>query len=187
MAKSLNDKLPLYSPPESVWENIEQGLNDAPLQEAITQLPTHEPPLQIWFDITAQLPKPQNNGWRYAVAAMVVFAIGMIVILSLPNRGEMATIAYSQEKINPKAVVVPDKAIEQQYAHLVALCQKRATVCEKPEFKSLKQELDDLTSASNQLKEALGAYNTDAALSAQLAEIDRERADILKKLNERIL
>ena len=61
MAKSLNDKLPLYSPPESVWENIEQGLNDAPLQQALSQLPTYEPPVQTWFDMAEQLPQPQQT------------------------------------------------------------------------------------------------------------------------------
>ena len=187
MEKSLNDKLPLYSPPESVWENIEQGLNDAPLQEALGKLPTYEPPVQTWFDIAAQVPHPQRNWWRYAAAAVVVLAVGIGSYLTLKPATENATIAYSQEKINPKAIVATNETIEQQYAHLQALCQKRVTVCEKPEFKNLKQELDDLTAAGNQLKEALGAYNTDATLSAQLSEIERERADILKKLNERIL
>jgi hypothetical protein len=186
MAKSLNDKLPQYSPPESVWENIEQGLNDAPLQQALSQLPTYEPPVQTWFDIAAQLPQQQRNWWQYAAAAVVVLVVGIGGYLTIKPANENATIAYSQEKINPKTMVTTNPTIEQQYAHLQALCQKRVTVCEKPEFKNLKQELDDLTAAGNQLKEALGDYNTDAALSAQLSEIERERADILKKLNERI-
>lgn len=187
MAKSLNDKLPLYSPPESVWENIEQGLNDAPMQEALSKLPTYEPPVQTWFDIAEQLPQPKRNWWQYAAAAIVILAAGIGGYLTMSPMNENATIAYSQEKINPKTIVTTNETIEQQYAHLQALCQKKITVCEKPEFKNLKQELDDLTAAGNQLKEALGAYNTDATLSTQLSEIDRERADILKKLNERIL
>lgn len=186
MAKSLNDKLPLYSPPKSVWENIEQGLNDAPLQEALGKLPTYEPPVQTWFDMAEQLPQPQRNWWRYVAAAVVVLAVGIGGYLTMNYTDKNATIAYSQEKINPKTIVTTNETIEQQYAHLQALCQTKITVCEKPEFKNLKQELDDLTAAGNQLKEALGAYNTDAALSAQLSEIERERADILKKLNERI-
>lgn len=186
MAKSLNDKLPQYSPPESVWENIEQGLNETPLQKALSQLPTYEPPVQTWFDMTEQMPQPQRNWWRYAAAAVVLLAVGIGGYLTMKPNYENATIAYSQEKINPKTIVTTNQTIEQQYAHLQALCQKRVTVCEKPEFKNLKKELDNLTAAGNQLKEALGAYNTDATLSAQLSEIERERADILKKLNERI-
>jgi uncharacterized protein HemX len=187
MAKSLNDKLPLYSPPESVWENIEQGLREVPLQEALNQLPIYEPPVQTWFDIAAQLPQPRRNWWRYAAAAVVVLAVGIGGYLTMSPTNENATIAYSQEKLNPKAAVTANETIDRQYAHLQALCQEQITVCEKPEFKTLKKELDDLTAASNQLKEALGRYNTDATLSAQLSEIEQERADILRKLNERIL
>ncbi|WP_428657161.1 anti-sigma factor [Runella sp.] len=187
MSKSLKDKLPLYSPPESVWENIEQGLNETPLQEAIRKLPVHEPPTQTWFDVSAQLPHSQRSWWRYAAAAVVILLIGVVGYISLQRSNENAIISYSQEKLNPKTMVLPNETIEKQYAHLQALCEERVTVCEKPEFKALKQELDDLTVAGNQLKEALGAYNTDAALSAQLSEIEQERADILRKLNERIL
>lgn len=183
---SLKDTLPHYSPPQSVWENIEQGLNEAPLQEALSKLPAYEPPVQTWFDIAAQLPKQQPRWRRYAAAAAVVLAVGISGYFILQQRTEKATISYSQEKFNPKAAITANETIDRQYAHLQALCEERVTVCEKPEFKILKQELDDLTAASNQLKDALGTYNTDAALSAQLSEIEQERADILRKLNERI-
>lgn len=183
---SLKDKLPHYSPPQSVWENIEQGLNEAPLQEALSKLPTYEPPVQAWFDIAAQLPNPQNRWRHYAAAAAVVLAVGIGGYFILHQRAEKAIISYSQEKLNPKTAVTANETIDRQYAHLQALCEERVTVCEKPEFKILKQELDDLTAASNQLKDALGTYNTDAALSAQLSEIEQERANILRKLNERI-
>lgn len=186
MAKSLNDKLSQYSPPESVWENIEQGLNEAPLQEALRTLPTYEPPVQVWFDIAAQLPNPQKRWPQFAAAAAVVLAVCTGAYFILHRKVEKATISYSQEKLNPKTAVTANETIDRQYAHLQALCEERITVCEKPEFKTLKQELDNLTAASNQLKEALGPYNTDAALSAQLSEIEQERADILRKLNERI-
>ena len=186
MAKSLKDTLPQYSPPESVWENIEQGLKEAPLQEALSKLPTYEPPVQAWFDIAAQLPNPQKRWRHYAAAAAVVLAVGIGGYFILHRKLEKPTISYSQEKLNPKTTVTANETIDRQYAHLQALCEERITVCEKPEFKTLKQELDDLTAASKQLKEALGPYNTDASLSAQLSEIEKERADILRKLNERI-
>ena len=193
MAKSLNDKLPSYDPPEELWERIDNELSPhrdgtpRGLGAALNKLPTYEPPVQTWFDMAEQLPQPQRNWWRYAAAAVIVLAVGVGGYLTMKPMNENATIAYSQEKINPKTIVTTNETIEQQYAHLQALCQTKITVCEKPDFKNLKQELDDLTAAGNQLKEALGAYNTDATLSAQLSEIERERADILKKLNERIL
>jgi hypothetical protein len=186
MENSLKDTLPQYSPPESVWKNIEQTLNETPLQEALNKLPTYEPPVQAWVEIAAQLPNSPRTWWQYAAAAAVVLAVGIGGYVAMQPNADKATISYSQEKINPKTMVAPDETIDQQYAQLQALCEDRVTVCEKPEFKHLKQELDNLTAASNQLKDALGSYNTDAALSAQLSEIEQERADILRKLNERI-
>ncbi len=184
MKKSLKDNLPLYLPPESVWENIARELHENPLREGLDKLPTYEPPVQTWDEIKTQLEQPRKIGWRYAAAAAVVVAIGVYLTLQLSE--EKASISYSEEKLTPKTAVTSTETIDRQYARLQVLCQSRVTVCEKPEFKSLKQELDDLTAAGNQLKEALGAYNTDAALSAQLSEIEQERADILRKLNERI-
>ena len=186
MAKSLNDKLPAYLPPESVWEGIEQTLNDLPLQEAVQKLPAYTPPPQTWQKIEQQLPAPTRQWHWYSVAAAIIILLGIGTYQILNSNSIQTKISYSEEIINPKLQPVVDQSLDKQYAQLQAICKKEVTLCEKPDFKSLKQELEQLTLASHQLKDALGNYNTDANLSAQLSEIEAQRADILKKLNERI-
>jgi two-component sensor histidine kinase len=143
MAKSLNDKLPQYSPPESVWENIEQGLNDAPLQEALSKLPIYEPPVQTWFDIAAQVPNYQIHWWRYPVAASVaVLIIGFGEYLA-SKQAENLTIGQSYAHIQALAqqeattFKSSNKTIKQSHANIQALAQQEATT-----FKSDKKTIE---------------------------------------------
>ena len=55
-------------------------------------------------------------------------------------------------------------------------------LCEQPEFKQLHNELEELTSAKNELASALGDFGTDANLVTQIKEIELERNDIVKKM-----
>lgn len=193
MSNILKNKLPNYTPPESVWENIREELN--PLK----QLASYEPPESVWENIeknnvsvkvrklSFETQKVKAALWSLRIAASVaLLLVGFGAYLSYKNDTDTVKISYSQEKLPTQTQVRTNPNLEQQYAHIQAICQKRIAVCEKPEFKNLKQELDDLTAAGNQLKEALGAYNTDATLSTQLSEIERERADILQKLTASI-
>ena len=55
-------------------------------------------------------------------------------------------------------------------------------VCDIPEFKTLKTELDELTTAQNELRHALGLYADDPELVSQMVQLERERDLILQKL-----
>ncbi|WP_028524242.1 hypothetical protein [Runella limosa] len=187
MSDLLKHKLPTYTPPESVWEAVEQGLNEAPLKEALQHLPMHEPPAQVWLELTESLPTARPlRWWRYAAAATITGLLCFVGYVFLHSPSEDTKLTYSQEKAFSSALPAQNEAIDQQYEQLQAFCETKTPVCEKPEFKDLKQQLDELTIASRQLKEALGEYNTDASLSSQLSDIEHERAELLKKLSERI-
>ena len=187
MSDLLKHKLPTYTPPESVWEAVEQGLNEAPLKEALQHLPTHEPPAQVWLELDETLPAARPlRWWRYAAAAAITGLLCFVGYVFLHSQSEDAKLTYSQEKAFPSALPTQNEALDQQYEKLQAFCETKTPVCEKPEFKDLKHQLDELTIASRQLKEALGEYNTDASLSSQLSDIEHERAELLKKLSERI-
>lgn len=190
MSDLLKHKLPTYTPPESVWEAVERGLEEAPLQEALHRLPTHTPPTELWAAIEQELPRPvirRSGGWQYAAAAVVTGLLFFVGYFLLRFQQEESRVTYSEEHIPTKALPSGNIALDRQYEKLQAFCKTKTTVCEKPEFKHLKQQLDDLTLASKQLKEAIGEYNTDAALASQLSEIEQERAQLLQKLAERIM
>jgi hypothetical protein len=68
------------------------------------------------------------------------------------------------------------------YSIIETLCQEALPVCEEPQFKKLKAELDDLTRAHTELKNALGNFADEPELVAQLVEIERSRNQILQQL-----
>jgi len=177
--------LPIYTPPESVWEEIAKELN--PLREAAT----HTPPESVWEGIEEGLESRQvipigRSFWQktrfYAAASMALLLIcwGSYVFLNKSSE----TIAYSQEKQPEQVAAYP--LIDAQYDRIQQLCEQCVAICENPDFKNLKHELDDLTAASQQLKEVIGDYNTDDALHTQLAEIEKERGEILRRLTQQI-
>jgi hypothetical protein len=193
--QKLKQILPTHNPPDAVWERIAEELS--PLREVAA----HHPPESVWENIEKDMgpvtarPDWQSGGesfghtglpmynWRVA-AGLLVPVLGFAIwfwMLKKPSE----TISYSEEK---SAIQTPlaDDEVEQQYARIQALCVQRVAACETPDFKNLKRELDDLTTASQQLRDAMGAYNTDEALTQQLSDIERERGLILRRLEQKI-
>jgi len=173
--------LPTYTPPESVWKGIEQQLNEAPLHEALRELPMYEPPQRLWYDIDARLDQHQNRWWWYAAAGLILPFVGIGLYLLLFYHPQEA-VRYSVEHKTLQISKPNNSSTEQQYAQIEAYCQRQMAQCDTPDFRALKRELDELTTAQKQLKEVIGQYNTDENLMAQLTEIEQERSKILQKL-----
>jgi hypothetical protein len=196
--------LPTYQAPIMAWDKIENALHieqDQVLRTAIQQLPTHIAPPQIWKNIAQSLDSPKTSlkivktsYLRYAVAAAsigVVLATGLWFLNKSDNVSSVAQIenvTYSQEvaalptETQKTDIVTHDEAIKK----VNTFCEKQAVVCEKPDFQALKSELEELTAAKNELQEAIGEFNTDENLVAQLSSIEEEREEILKKLLNKI-
>lgn len=68
------------------------------------------------------------------------------------------------------------------FSILETLCREALPVCEEPQFKQLKAELDELNNAHTALKNALGNFADDPEMVAQLIEIERSRNQILQQL-----
>ena len=193
-----------YNAPLSVWEKLETCLptdTDAVLRAAIKQLPTHDAPPQLWLGISEALDAPvvmlkvvKKSYLRYAVAAA---SVGVVLACSLwfLNKSSRASdivqlenVSYTQElailptEVEKVAAIAHDKDIEK----VNKFCEKQVVVCEKPDFQALKSELEELTEAKKELQEAIGEFNTDQNLVAQLSSIEEERGEILKKLMTKI-
>ncbi len=196
--------LPSYQAPLMAWENIENTLpsmEDSVLKSAIQQLKVYDAPPQVWENIIQAL-NPKVSGLRivkksylrYAAAAV---SVGIVLVAGLwflnkPNEtsnvAQIENVTYSQEvavlptETQKTTIVTHDEAIKK----VNTFCEKQAVVCEKPDFQALKSELEALTAAKNELQEAIGEYNTDQNLLAQLSDIEEERDEILKKLLNKI-
>ncbi len=183
----MNIKLPEYDPSDEVWQHIEAKLNDDVLQKAIGQLPQYEPKEELWNQIEEQL-KPKTKiikftAWQWvAVAASVAVLIGAFFIYLPDNQ----PISYSEEQIDKNLQLNPHDDSNKQYEQIVAYCKEQTYVCENPEFKSMKTELDELQNASYQLKDAMGTYNTDPELMTQFTEIEQQKTELLRKMAAKI-
>jgi hypothetical protein len=235
--KNALDRLPQYSPPAGLWEEIESVLEaDEMIAGAVRELPSYTPPGMIWENIAANLDQiPQHRTatrlilstrvlmvaaslaillaaalWLFrpesAPAVAVVNPIKIItpeLVASLPENNTTTPfpnplkpvknvfkktktvpgdISFSQKVVDNQLMEVCREQENEAFELVQNLCREQMPVCEIPEFKSLKTELDELTLAQTELREALGQYADDPQLVSQMVQIERERAAILQKL-----
>jgi len=199
--------LPSYSPKDNVWDHISMELDadlaSTQLKETVAELPKYSPPAFVWDHIEEALKADEvmepveekvaakvvrfPNWKKYASAAA---AIALIISLAIPfiseNVDPNISVSYSEEVIQDDIFNDDWDADEDAFQMVMDQCKHRVLACEQPEFKMLKEELEELNMARKQLKEAIGGYNTDSNLLAQLTQIEIERSDILKKMVDRI-
>jgi hypothetical protein len=160
--------------------------------DILKNLPTHQPPDLVWEQIEARLDEtktktmPLRTIWLAAASVATLLVAGLWFLNIIQKTPDKEHITYSTEKFDKSLIVKPSDTIEEQCAVIEKFCETKANSCEKPAFKTLKNELDQLNAARRQLKEAIGNYNTDPFLLAQLTDIETERADIVKKLTAKI-
>lgn len=174
-------QLPEYEPAEDVWKKIEAGLNEDIMKKAIGQLPMYEPAEDVWTSINQQLNPHKSKviAWRWAsVAAVVLLVAGLFIYEQM----DASDISYTQETLDKQLLLSATDDSQKQYEMIVAYCRKETFVCQNPEFKELKSELEDLNTASTQLKEAVGNYNTEPELMVQLTAIEQQKADLIRKM-----
>ncbi|GAB3512338.1 hypothetical protein [Emticicia fontis] len=178
-------QLPEYEPSDDVWKRIEAGLNNDVLQKAISQMPQYEPAEEVWNTINQEI-NPHKSKiiiWKWASMAASILLIAGILLY---KRWDKPDISYSQEKLDKQLLLSATDDSQKQYEMIVAYCKEQTYICQNREFKELKSELEELNLASVQLKEAVGSYNTEPELMAQLSSIEQQKADIIRKMAMKI-
>jgi hypothetical protein len=187
-----------YEPSTMVWQNIDSVLQnidneDIKLKNALKTLPQHEPPAVIWMKIMQELPVRRTAILRVisdtrlaAAAAMIglILTLGVLYYANQPAKDSIE-LAYTKEVVDDEILknnTTINAEDEQAFAMVEDICQQQSFICEQPEVKTLKNELDELNSACSELKEAIGQYGTDATLLQQLSSIEQERTEVLKKI-----
>lgn len=186
--------LPVYEAPDTVWPHI------------AAQLPQEQPNWTIQTPKAAIVEDPvplgKHNPWKvfrksalwgrgafaYAVAAAMLCLLAAVVFMrpiGAPTN-EVGQISIKQETLDGQlaALWMESNQEDDAFEMVQHLCQAQAPVCEAPEFKNLKTELDELTEAKNTLRHAMGQYADDPELASQMADIERERSAILRELVE---
>jgi len=184
-----------YEPPESVWMNIDGGLGaqgkDAAQARLLKSLPQYEPPDQVWEGIVKKLAekpgaKVVRMRWGQALAVAASLALLLVVYWQLNSpaaiQPDNVTITFSEETVDPLLLDHDWEADEDVFREYLAMCEAREFICEQPEFKQLREELEELTAAKEELKEVTSTFGSDPMLITQIKEIELERTGILKKM-----
>ncbi|MGB3798653.1 MAG: hypothetical protein WA952_02495 [Lewinella sp.] len=181
------DRLPDYDAVGDSWSAIDGKLAratsgaDAPLSN---RLPTHVPPPGVWNTINKGLDEdkqarmrrlPLRRWMRIAAAAAVLIAFTSVFMLY--DGGPDISYAYSREAA-PQPVVADWDDDENSFQ----LARQEVEARNEPHLNNLGHELDELSSAREEVKAMLVAYGDDPGVVQQLAEIERERDDVYRRI-----
>ena len=193
-------QLPRYEPPELVWTELTARLEaqegDRALHEAIRGLRTYEPPESVWTQIDRQLDQggasavPRLRRLYTGLAAAAAVLVLLIAGINLwSNREASPRIAYAvEERSAPgvSAIAVDWNADEELIGEVVSLLEESPRAIHQPAYQTLREELDELNEAKEELEMIMNKYGTDAGTIRQLKEIELERTTIIKEMAEKI-
>ena len=189
------DALPQYGAAAGAWEGIEKAMTP-PLAE---RLPAYRPPAEVWNGLSRRLdaverPEQTPAGTTTAPPAtakvrrlwptVMGIAAALALLLSVGfgllrnyDAGPTVTYAFSQEPA--PAPIVKDWHLEDaNFAVVTAEIEAR----DEPALNTLHHELTELTEASQEVQAVLVAYGDDPKVVRQLAEIERDRSDIYRRI-----
>ncbi|PPK88836.1 hypothetical protein CLV84_1809 [Neolewinella xylanilytica] len=180
------DRLPRYEGDARCWSAIKAMLDDA--AEGATarladRLPTYAPPPAVWngvnkgLDVTKRAPVRRLPRRWASMAAAVAVVVSFSVVFLTYNPGPEVSYAYSRETAPPPVVADWDNDETSFNRARLEVAQRN-----EPHLNNLGHELDELTSAREEVKAMLVAYGEDPGIVRQLAEIERERNDVYRRI-----
>ncbi|MEM6320295.1 MAG: hypothetical protein AAF960_21685 [Bacteroidota bacterium] len=171
-------KLPVYDPPESVWNNV---ANSLVLRGGIEGLPEYEPSEKSWGRIEKRLVSAKRKHWqKWAIAATI-----LIVICGnwwVNQQLAPSDFTYSTEIVEAKALQINWETDQTVLSQIISICEAKKGICTDDEFQDLEFSLQELDEAKNELKVAIATYGVDMELLTQLEKVERERTAVLKEM-----
>lgn len=186
-----------YSPPDTVWENIdmelELGADEFVSKKMLAELPEHEPPEMVWEKISKRIRSKGSARlvpmrWRRplsiaaSIAALLAAYFTIQPLTPIPSGEEKISLVYSTETIDNRLLENDWDQDDEAFELYKELCDAKKYICEHPEFQTLQNEFEELTAAVEELEYAIGNYGSDASLVLQIKEIELERTGLFKKM-----
>jgi hypothetical protein len=182
--KNALSRLPDYEPEDGIWLTLTHKLDEQPLKGALKELPEYEPGEMLWDLIARKTPTGKSPFIQWYAAAMVLFCLGTGWWIFSQN--DHQPVSFSEETIDSRLQSEAGQRTDQQYKLLKAYCETETLVCNSKNYKQLQQEYEKLNDASQQLQQAMGAYNTEAELVRQFNMVEEQKADVLNEMAKMI-
>lgn len=186
--------LPAYTAPDGKWDDIADRLDEESQFDRITEvaadLPLMKAPDEGWKAIEQGLDRPRRRrllpvGWMRAAAVLTVL-IGIAWAL-WPEGNQLQVVVRVEDQTPDPSLLDSDwDTDEEAFAEVVSLYQRHRTIFPQEEQRPLIKELEELNEARAELKDAMELYGRDATLLRELADIERARSGILKKMAQKI-
>lgn len=145
----------------------------------------HHEKERIWQNIEGRIKKRKEIRhlyWRYAAiaATISILAVAHIEIMSNDDVSYTTSeeIVHQLEKDGSDVMKMETDAIE--FIHYS--CEANIVACDTPEFKELKQELDQLDQEIQHLDEMISMYGKDEFLIKSKIKIENHKSEITRKL-----
>jgi len=184
-SKLLQD-LPVFLPPEEVWEKIEMSLPST--GNGLDRLPQYQPSEQVWRRIEDGLHQKSGRPRRYflwiSAAATLLAIVWFFPANPLAGKAgpSVSGVSFSREIVDASLLQRDWEQDAEDFELIGRLCANSAFTCANPDMQSLQMEMEELSNAKEALEKALGKYGADPDMIAQLAQIERTRTAILKRM-----
>lgn len=145
---------------------------------------------ELWERVERKLhPKKKLsiNYWWYSAAASFIF--GIVVMNHFLTEDNYETISYGKVE----EVVIQHDMTTAEYLDLETLsfihenCEKDIHVCQTPEFKELKSQLDEASSEIENLNDMISRYGDSPELVKSKIQIENFRSQIMRELVQIII
>ena len=177
--KKAIDGLPKYSPKANLWDNISDAINiqedEKALHEALSELPMHTAPDQIWSKIEQELPGTSKlkRLWLkpLAAAATVAILIGLFVINSQTSFGdEIVKVSHKELPVLKEEFVNLNQFNNtQRDSAFRTIVQSQKKISD--DAKVILAELEEIRSDKAGLKSRLSKYDTNSDLQNKLRAV----------------
>ncbi len=183
-------RLPEYDPDAGLWERIAAELDSRQaLSGPLKALPEYEPALGSWEGISAQLasaepPKAVLAGWLRMAASVCLVVVAWAAGRQFFRERETISVVYTREKAPEKVPYreAPDQAGQAAYAFIWSRCQQQLAVCQSPQFRELKAQLDELDAQAEKLRRELDRYGENHDLIRAQIKIENLKSEVTKEL-----
>jgi len=188
-------QLPDYAAPADAWREIGRSLYPT-LAE---QLPSYVPPADVWNAINQELVATANAGdhpvtdhprtgkIRKLLPRLLAVAAACLLLLTAgpalwrsATDGPKVSYAHTQEVTSAGSSIDWNDPDEASFARILTEIEAR----DEPHLNILGLELGELTDAKEEVRAMLVAYGEDPGLVRQLAEIERDRSDVYRRIIE---
>ena len=173
---------------------MSEQMNEAEnkLREKIRSLDQQPPAMgwdqeDLWNEIQRKQQKKSPRVWISVAASISLLIVAAVFLYQ--RTPQVAELSYAFEQTTPVEVMEEDLSWMEAEAldFIESNCLEALVVCDKPEFKALKADLESLQSDIDQIDEMIEKYGEDPVIIKSRVQIEDLKNEITNKLVQMVL